>query len=75
METISTSVGWQESRECEQQPPHLSILVHVGKYSTLGSASGDSFIVCSSGMQLAGFGLIAASKKIQFNFISFIALQ
>lgn len=58
---VSTSFGWQESSECEQHPPHLSILVHVGIYKTLGSPTGAILTVWSSGIHGADFGTIAAS--------------
>jgi len=53
------AVGWHESRELPQQPPHLLIRVQDGKIMIEGSSSNFRETACGSGMQLACIGLIA----------------
>lgn len=53
------TVGWHESRELLQQPPHLLIRVQDGKIMLEGSSSTFKETDCNSGMHLAGVGMSA----------------
>lgn len=58
------AVGWHESRELLQQPPHLLIRVQGGKIIVEGSSS-SSFreTGCNSGIHLAGVDLSAFDRS------------
>ena len=60
---ISVAVGWHESRGLMQQPPHLLIRVQSGKTNVEGSSSTFRETSCSSGMHLAGTGIIAFDRS------------
>lgn len=61
---VAVSVGWQASSLLEQQPPHLSILVHFGMKITVGSSEFAKETETFSGRHSAFAGIIPASKTL-----------